>query len=93
MTELENYAYNVRAIRMERKLSMHRLAELAGVSMETINRIEGGFSPSFETAVMVAKALNVDMSKLLDSKMSCSLPITRGRRKRTANYTQLELVK
>jgi len=56
----------VRAEREKRKLSQEQLADLAGFYRTYIGHIEtGAYSPSAFTLSRIAKALNVDPSKLL----------------------------
>lgn len=45
--------------RKRRKMSQERLAELAGVTRQTIANLEGGSVPSYPTAVAIARALKV----------------------------------
>ena len=51
--------------RIEKGLSQEALANIAGVDRKTINRIENGhFSPSIDTMVLIALALNADIPEL-----------------------------
>lgn len=52
----------VRRLRGERGLTRHELAEKAGVSVDTLNRIERGrVSPSLETIAKVCNGLRVSL--------------------------------
>jgi transcriptional regulator with XRE-family HTH domain len=56
----------VRAEREKKKLSQEELADLAGFYRTYIGHIEtGSYSPSMFTVWRIAKALNIDASKLL----------------------------
>ena len=56
----------VRAGRTKREMSQAALAEEVGLSMEAISHIERGASlPSLETFAALAKALELDVAKLL----------------------------
>lgn len=60
---------NIRKIRQRRKLTQERLARLAGISLNTLTKIESGFakSPNIKTIVKIAKALNVSIDKLVEN--------------------------
>ena len=56
----------VKEIRLSKNLSQAKLAEMADVSLDTINMIERGVgNPKFCTVISIAKALNVDLNTLL----------------------------
>lgn len=56
----------VRAEREKKKLSQEELAELAGFYRTYIGHIEtGAYSPSMFTLWRIAKALKIDLAKLL----------------------------
>ena len=62
------FAKTLRIVRTQQGLTQERLAELAELSVEHIQRLEGK-SPSgvrLETIVKLAKALKTSPSKLLD---------------------------
>jgi len=52
----------VRKLRLQRGWSQEHLAELVGVSVRTIQRIERGYSPGLETAKALASVFEVDVS-------------------------------
>lgn len=51
---------------VKQDLTQTRLAEISGVSRVTINGIKSGRSCSDESAIKIAKALNVPIEKLLE---------------------------
>lgn len=51
-----------------RDITVTRLAEISGVSKATISAVRCGKSCSFETAVKLAKALNLDVMELIESE-------------------------
>ena len=64
---------NLRVLRAERKMSQAELAELLGVSRQTINTIENGkYDPSLPLAFGIAKAngrLAFGIAKLFNKKI------------------------
>ena len=59
-------ARNMRVERARLNISQLKLAEMADVSLDTINLIERGVvNPKFCTVIAIAKALNVDLNTLL----------------------------
>lgn len=59
-------AKNMRIERARLNISQLKLAEMADVSLETINLIERGVgNPRLHTVISIAKALNVDLNTLL----------------------------
>lgn len=54
---------NVRKLRLVKGWSQEQLAELAGVSIRTIQRIERGQAPSLETRNALAAVFEVDISE------------------------------
>ncbi len=62
----EELARNMRIERARLNISQLRLAEMADVSLDTINMIERGVgNPKFCTVISIAKALNVDLNALV----------------------------
>ena len=62
----DELAKNIRIERARLKISQLKLAEMAEVSLDTINLIERGLgNPRFSTIVAIAKALNVDLNTLI----------------------------
>lgn len=56
----------IREVRGERKLSQQRLAELAGMERQAVNRIEQGHqSPIVDNLIRIAEALNVPLADLV----------------------------
>ena len=59
-------AKNIRVERAKLKISQLKLAEMADISLDTVNMIERGVgNPRFSTIVAIANALNVDLNTLL----------------------------
>lgn len=54
----------VRELRQERQLSQERLAQLAGLSMATVARVERSGSASSRTLVRIASGLGVPVGLL-----------------------------
>ena len=68
--DITNYfkelAKNMRIERARLNISQLKLAEMADVSLDTINMIERGVgNPKFCTVISIAKALNVDLNTLV----------------------------
>lgn len=62
----DELAKNMRVERAKLKISQLKLAEMADVSLDTINLIERGVgNPKFCTIIAIAKALKVDLNTLL----------------------------
>lgn len=58
----------VRALRRERGLTQQKLAELCGLSADTVRRLEfGAFSPSITTLRLVVGGLQLSLGVFLDS--------------------------
>lgn len=60
---------NIRRIRQQRKLTQEKLARLSDISLNTLTKIESGFTktPNIRTVVKIAKALNVSLDKLVEN--------------------------
>ena len=59
-------AKNMRVERARLNISQFKLAEMADVSLDTINMIERGVgNPKLCTVISIAKALNVDLNTLI----------------------------
>lgn len=59
-------ANNMRVERARLNISQLKLAEMADVSLDTINMIERGVgNPKLCTVISIAKALNVDLNTLI----------------------------
>lgn len=62
--------------RLEKKLSQSQLAEMAGVTQQTVRHYEYGTKvPSLETLICVANALDVGLDKLLCRQLKAAKPI------------------
>jgi transcriptional regulator with XRE-family HTH domain len=63
--ELKNFGNNLRKIRMEKKLSMETVANLAEIELSQIYRIETGkINPKLTTILKIAKALDISPKEL-----------------------------
>lgn len=58
---VENY---VKKYRQAANLTLTQLADLSGIPVSTINDIEHGAEPRVITAILLAKALRVNVEKL-----------------------------
>lgn len=58
---------NIKRLRRRRKLSQEKLARLTDISLNTLTKIESGFTkkPSIETVIKLAKALNISIDELV----------------------------
>jgi len=66
MAPIERVAMTIRKLREQRGMTQGQLAERAGVSREYVARLEAGrYDPSLSTLEKLAKALKVDVAKLL----------------------------
>jgi transcriptional regulator with XRE-family HTH domain len=61
------FSKRIRELRERKKMSQERLARLAGVSLNTIVKIESGESkhPTIQTMAGIAKALEVSLDDLI----------------------------
>jgi len=57
---------NIRALRQKRKLSQEKLARLTDISLNTLTKIESGFTkrPSIQTIKKIADALQISIDDL-----------------------------
>lgn len=51
------------------RLTNDKLKEVTGISKATISAVRNGKTCSFETAVKLAKALNLDLMELIESEV------------------------
>jgi len=58
----------LKQLRLSRLLSQEQLAQMSGLSVRTIQRIESGHSPSLESLKCLASVLEVDVSTLTQEK-------------------------
>jgi transcriptional regulator with XRE-family HTH domain len=73
-----NIGQRLRAIREERKLSLRALADLCGMSFNTISRIERNeTSPTVATLHLLAKALNVSINQFFEDNYERSVVLVR----------------
>jgi len=59
---------NIKKIRQQRELSQEKLARRTDISLNTLTKIESGFTkyPSIQTIHKIAKALEVSLDKLVE---------------------------
>jgi len=65
----------VRKLRLQRGWSQDQLAEFAGVSVRTIQRVERGQKPSLETSKALAAVFEVDLSTFTSEDKAMDNPI------------------
>ena len=60
---------NIKKIRQRNKLSQEKLARLTDISLNTLTKIESGFTkkPSIQTIHKIAKALGVSIDGLVET--------------------------
>lgn len=58
---------NIKKLRQQRKLSQEKLARLTDISLNTLTKIESGFTkrPSIQTIKKIADALKVSLDDLV----------------------------
>lgn len=59
---------NIKRVRQEKGLSQEKLARLTDISLNTLTKIESGFTkrPSIQTIKKIADALEVSIDKLVN---------------------------
>ncbi|MFI9235751.1 helix-turn-helix domain-containing protein [Streptomyces sp. NPDC053079] len=66
LTRRRAVGHRIRATRLDRNLSQEKLAELAGLDRQAVNRIEGGVSsPRLDSLLRIADALQVSLAALV----------------------------
>lgn len=69
MNNLELFAFRVKKLRKEQKLSQQELAEALGLTQTTISGIEGGLrTTTIEKLILLAKFFDVSTDYLLGLK-------------------------
>jgi transcriptional regulator with XRE-family HTH domain len=74
MTMTTYYSTKTKELRVKRAWSQQQLADIAGVNVRTIQRIEHGDGASFESLKAVANAFDVDVGELLAPPAAESQP-------------------
>jgi transcriptional regulator with XRE-family HTH domain len=69
----------IQKLRLQRGWSQEQVAQLSGVSVRTIQRLERGQSVSIETLKALGAAFEVDFSTLKEPTMNTSVNPTVGR--------------
>lgn len=70
------FGQHVRSLRLARGFTQEALAERAGLSPDTIRRLEaGGFSPSLATLVKMARGLDLRLSTLISAYELWTVPV------------------
>ena len=62
----------IQKLRLQRGWSQEQLAELAGLSVRTVQRIERGRNPSAESLKAIAAVLDVDFGDLREAHMTAT---------------------
>jgi len=59
---------NIKKIRLQQRLSQEKLARLTDISLNTLTKIESGFTkrPSIQTVYKIAKALNISLDNIME---------------------------
>lgn len=81
----------VRKLRLRKGWSQDQLAELADVSVRTIQRIERGHKPSLETANALAAVFEVNVTTFIPEKDMSATNDGRNNEKRTSTTDDSEL--
>ena len=60
---------NIRALMQKRKLSQEKLARLTDISLNTLTKIESGFTkrPTIQTIHRISKTLGVSIDRLVEN--------------------------
>ena len=74
----------LKQLRLSRHLSQEQLADMSGLNVRTIQRIESGKNASVESLKCLASALNVDIATLNQEKFNVD--------KNSNNWQQLPLL-
>jgi len=69
-SSLTGFTKKIRELRKKKKISQETLARLAGVSLNTIVKIESGESrhPTIQTMAGIAEALGISLDELIKKK-------------------------
>lgn len=61
---------NIRKIRKQKRLSQEKLARLSDISLNTLTKIESGFTkrPSIQTIKKIAKVLRISIDELVEDE-------------------------
>ncbi|NVB40315.1 helix-turn-helix transcriptional regulator [Pseudenhygromyxa sp. WMMC2535] len=71
--DMTQFAERVRLLRSRRELSQEELARMAGLSVDTISRIERArYHPTLGTMVKIAKAFGLSLVGLLEDQLERS---------------------
>jgi len=72
----------VKKLRLQRAWSQEQLSELSGLSIRTIQRIEGGQKPSLESQKALAAVFEIELSDLqMEPNMSSNIHVTEDEQK------------
>ncbi len=64
----------LKQLRLSRLLSQEQLAQMSGLSVRTIQRIESGHTPSLESLKCLASVLEIEVSTLTQEKFIMNKP-------------------
>ncbi|MFZ5759370.1 MAG: 2TM domain-containing protein [Thermodesulfobacteriota bacterium] len=80
----------IRKLRLERGWSQEQLAEISGLSVRTVQRIEGGQKPSLESRKALAAVFDIEVAQLTmeadmtdHSQVTAARPVRHGRERKT----------
>ena len=74
LTIWRTMTHSLKKIRLEKLWTQEQLAEISGVSVRTIQRLENGEKASLETQRALAAALNLDISAIFPNEEDNSAP-------------------
>lgn len=81
---------NIKRMREEKKLSINKLAKKAGIAYSTLHAIENKTnSPSVETVILLAAALDTTVSELMNEESALSTEAEKARNEITNLYDLL----
>lgn len=74
----------IQRLRLQRGWSQEQLAELAGLSTRTIQRVERGQQPSIETLKALGAVFNLDFNALRETEMTTPISTSQGQQEALA---------
>lgn len=81
---------NIKHIRLTRKMSQQKLADLVGVDRSTISRIENNeIETTIDNAIKIAKALNVSISELVTMDLTSNFDFADEENELMSKYRNL----
>ena len=84
LTGEQDFGLRIKTIRLARELTLEQVAELSGVSISTLSKIEKGqVSASFDTIAKIASAFDYSLAELFTDELpmpSVACTAIQGRR-------------